>query len=90
MQIQELAKKGEPVFLVTLKAQGPSKEEVIREPTSLPHAWEQMIMYYAGVFPEEHPGLPPDRSVQLEINLGAVRYQPPSQPTGCPQPRWTS
>jgi predicted aspartyl protease/transposase InsO family protein len=71
MKIQELAKKGEPVYLVTLKAQGPGKEEVIPEPASLPQGWDQMIKDYADVFPEEHPGLPPDRSVQLEINLEA-------------------
>ncbi len=70
MKIQELA-EGEPVFLVTLKAQGPGKEEVIPEPTSLPPVWDQIIKDYADVFPEEHPGLPPDRSVQLEINLEA-------------------
>jgi hypothetical protein len=52
---------------------------VIPEPASLSPEWDQMIRDYADVFPEEHPGLPPDRSVQLEINLEASAL-PASKP----------
>jgi hypothetical protein len=38
-----------------------------------------LIKGYADVFPDDHPGLPPDRAVQLEINL-----EPGAQPASKP------
>jgi hypothetical protein len=79
-QLQEVAKGRDPVFLVTLKEAGgprgpasPSGEE------ELSPEWDKLVGDFADVFPEEHPGLPPDRAVQLEINL-----EPGTQPVSNP------
>jgi hypothetical protein len=31
--------------------------------------WQQLISNYRDVFPEEHPGMPPPRQVELKIEL---------------------
>jgi hypothetical protein len=43
------------------------------EPTELDSAlepqWKEMLGKYSNVFPAEHPGYPPERSVELEIDI---------------------
>jgi hypothetical protein len=65
-QMQEVAKEWNSVFLVTLKDTGGSRGSVsppIEE--ELGQEWDNLIDAFTGDFPEEHPGLPPDRAVQL-------------------------
>jgi hypothetical protein len=49
----------------------------------MPTEWGQLIKEYADVFPDDHPGLSPDRAVQLEINL-----EPGAKPASKPAYRW--
>jgi hypothetical protein len=37
--------------------------------SQLPHAWECMLTEFEDVFPTDQPGLPPERSVAMEIAL---------------------
>jgi hypothetical protein len=68
------------VFLVTLKeAGGPRGPASPSDEEELSPEWDKLVGAFADVFPEEHPGLPPDRAVQLEINL-----EPGTQPVSKP------
>jgi Reverse transcriptase (RNA-dependent DNA polymerase) len=69
-QLQEVAKEGDPVFLVTLKgAAVPQTPDAKPRDDDLGPEWSQLVEAFSDVFPEDQPGLPPDRAVQLEISL---------------------
>jgi hypothetical protein len=70
-----MAKKGYPVYVVALKAIEDEDSQPPPGVPPLPAGWAQLIKEYADDFPHDHPVLPPDRAVQLEINL-----EPGAQP----------
>jgi hypothetical protein len=62
-----VGKDGGPLYLATIR---PTSETVITpKPSELSPTWEKLVGQFDDVFPEDHPGLPPKRAVQLEINL---------------------
>jgi hypothetical protein len=75
-QLLRAAKKGDPIYLVSLKAHADS---TIDPAEVLPTDWGELLKAYVDDFPEEHPGLLPDRAVQLEINL-----EPDAKPASKP------
>jgi hypothetical protein len=66
-QILKIGKGGGPLFLATIR---PTAGESTSTPDAeLDQSWKSLVGQFADVFPEDHPGLPPKRAVQLEINL---------------------
>jgi hypothetical protein len=66
-QLKKVFRRQEPVYLVHLSQIG-----VEPDPTKgshLPNAWECMLDDFSDVFPVDQPGLPPESSVAMEIEL---------------------
>jgi hypothetical protein len=60
-------KDGGPLYLATIR---PTSEAVTTpESSELSPTWKKLVGQFDDVFPEDHPGLPPKRAVQVEINL---------------------
>jgi hypothetical protein len=66
-QLKKVVRRNEPVYLVHLSQVG--LEGNPAENSQLPNAWECMLKEFEDVFPTDQPGLPPDRSVAMEIDL---------------------
>jgi hypothetical protein len=65
--LKKVVRRQEPVYMVYLCQIG-----VDADPTKgsrLPDAWECMLDKFSDVFPVGKPGLPPERSVAMEIEL---------------------
>jgi hypothetical protein len=90
-QLQEVAKGGDTVSLVTLKDTRGSRGPVSQPPAGkFSPDWGQLISTFNDFFPEEHPGclrtgLPGLRSTWTR---GASRHR--SRPTAYHRPRWMS
>jgi predicted aspartyl protease len=66
-QILKIGRGGGPLYLATIRptsreATSPTNEE-------LSPSWKILVGQFDNVFPDDHSGLPPKRSVHLEINL---------------------
>jgi hypothetical protein len=79
LQLEGMAKKGDPVYVVALKENDEENGQSTPGAPPLPAEWARLVKEYADVFSDDQPGLPPDRAVQLESNLKA-RAQPASKP----------
>jgi hypothetical protein len=79
MQLQKAARKGGPIYMVSMKAIEDSGGDPGPPGPPLSAEWAQLVKEYADVFPDDHPGLLPDRAVQLKINL-----EPGAQPASKP------
>ena len=66
-QLKKVFRRNEPVYLVHLSQMG--VDENPADNSKLPNAWERMLKEFEDVFPTEQPGLPPERSVAMEIDL---------------------
>jgi RNase H-like domain found in reverse transcriptase/Reverse transcriptase (RNA-dependent DNA polymerase) len=69
LRLQDVARKGEPIYMVTMKAVEDGARSTSNDVPSLPFEWARLIRGYADVLPNAGPGLPSDRVVQLEISL---------------------
>jgi hypothetical protein len=67
MQLKKVVRRKEPVYLVHLSQMGVGVNTA--EDSQLPNAWECMLKEFEDVFPTDQPGLPPERSVAMEIAL---------------------
>jgi hypothetical protein len=59
LRLQDAAKKGEPIYMVTMKAVDDGARSTSNDCAPLPAEWARLIQGYADVFPDDHPGLPP-------------------------------
>jgi hypothetical protein len=86
--LQEVAKGGDPVFLVTLKeAGGPRGPVSPYDEEELSPEWDMLVGAFADVFPEEHPWLPPEMDelqAQLAVLLEKGLICPSTSPWGAP------
>jgi hypothetical protein len=67
MQLKKVVRRKEPVYLVNLSQMGVEGNPA--ENNKLPKAWECMLKEFEDVFLTDQPGLPPERSVAMEIAL---------------------
>jgi hypothetical protein len=66
-QLKKVVRRKEPVYLVHLSQMGVGGNPA--ENNQLPNAWECMLTELENVLPIDQPGLPPERSVAMEIAL---------------------
>ena len=66
-QLKKVVRRQEPVYLVHLSQIGVEQDQA--KGSQLPNAWECMLDEFSDVFPVDQPGLPPERSVAMEIEL---------------------
>jgi RNase H-like domain found in reverse transcriptase/Reverse transcriptase (RNA-dependent DNA polymerase) len=66
-QLKKVVRRKEPVYLVHLSQVGVKRNPA--ENSQLPNAWECILKEFEVVFPTDQPGLPPERSVAMEIDL---------------------
>jgi hypothetical protein len=66
-QLKQVVRRKEPVYLFNLSPMGVDGNPA--ENSQLPNAWECMLKEFEDVFPTDQPGLPPERSVAMEIAL---------------------
>jgi hypothetical protein len=66
-QLTKVVRRKEPVYLVHLSQMGVGGNPT--ENSQLPNSWECMLKEFEDVFPTDQPGLPPERSVAMEIAL---------------------
>jgi hypothetical protein len=66
-QLLKIGKEGSPSFLATLRPTSEVATTIDEE--ELSPAWKDLVGKFEDVFPDDHPGLPPRRAVQLEIKL---------------------
>jgi hypothetical protein len=66
-QLEKVVRRKEPVYLVYLRQMGVEGNPA--ENIQLPNAWECMLTEFEDIFPTDQPGLPPERSVAMEIDL---------------------
>jgi hypothetical protein len=66
-QLKKVVRRKEPVYLVHLSQMGVDGNPA--ETSQLPNAWECMLKELEDVFPTDQLGLPPERSVAMEIDL---------------------
>jgi hypothetical protein len=64
-QLKKLVRRKEPVYFVHMSQVGVEGNPA--ENSQLSNAWECMLKEFEDVFPTDQPGLPPDRSVAMEI-----------------------
>jgi hypothetical protein len=64
-QLKKVVRRKDPVYLVHLCQIGVDADPAKGSP--LPDAWECMLDEFSDVFPVDQPGLPPERSVAMEI-----------------------
>jgi hypothetical protein len=64
-QLKKVFRRQEPVYLVYLSYIGVESDPA--NGSHLPNAWECMMDEFSDVFPVDQPGLPPERSVAMEI-----------------------
>jgi hypothetical protein len=76
-QLKKVVKRQEPVYLVHLRQIGVESDPA--KGSHLPNAWECMLDEFSDVFPVDQPGLPPERSVDMEIVL-EERAKPVAKP----------
>jgi hypothetical protein len=86
--VKKEIRKGSDWFMVhinAMKADVHTGLSTKNDKEKLNHEWRALIEKNDGVFPEEHPGMPPRRSVELKIELkeGQSRFR--SLCTGCPR-----
>jgi hypothetical protein len=83
-QLLRIGKEGSPLFLATIRPTSEVSTTIGEE--ELSPAWKDLVGKFEDVFPDDHPGLPPRRAVQLEIKLepgttpaskAAYRLSPP-------------
>jgi hypothetical protein len=63
-------RRQEPVYLVYLSQIGVESDPA--KGSHLPNAWECMMDEFSDAFPVDQPGLPPERSAAMEIELEDV------------------
>jgi hypothetical protein len=66
-QLKNVVRRQEPVYPVYLCQIGVQLDPA--KCSRLPDAWECMLDEFSDVFPVDQPGLPPERSVAMEIEL---------------------
>jgi hypothetical protein len=66
-QLKKMVRRKEPVYLVHLSQMGVEGNPA--ENSQLQNALECMLKEFEDVFPTDQPGLPPERSVAMEIDL---------------------
>jgi hypothetical protein len=66
-QLKKVVRRQEPVYTAHLCQIG--KDADPAEGSSFPDAWECMLDEFSDVFPVDQPGLPPEHSVSMEIEL---------------------
>ena len=66
-QLKKVVRRKEPVYLVHLSQMGVDGTPAGN--SQLSNAWECMLKKFEDVFPTDQPGLPPERSVAMEIDL---------------------
>jgi hypothetical protein len=66
-QLLKTGRGGGPLYLATIRPT--SGEATSTIDAELSPSWKSRVGQVDDVFPEGHPGLPPKRSVQMEINL---------------------
>jgi hypothetical protein len=66
-QLKNVVRRKEPVYLVHLSQMGEDGNPT--ENSQLPNAWEFMLEEFEDVFPTDQPGIAPERSVAMEIDL---------------------
>jgi hypothetical protein len=66
-QLKKVVRRKEPFYLVHLSQMGVDGNPA--ENSQLPNAWEYMLKELEDVFPTDQPGLPPERSVAMKIDL---------------------
>jgi hypothetical protein len=69
-QLKKVVRRKDPVYLVHFSQMGVDGNPA--ETSQLPNAWECMLNEFEDVFPTDQPGLPPERSVAMEIALELV------------------
>jgi hypothetical protein len=68
-QILKIGKGGGPLYLATIRSTSGEATSLTDKDKELCPSWKKLVGQFDDVFPDDHPGLPPKRSVQLEINL---------------------
>jgi hypothetical protein len=76
-KLKKVVRQKEPVYLVHLSQMG--VEGNPDETSQLPNAGECMLTEFEDVYPTDQPGLPPERSVAMEIAL-EVGAKPVAKP----------
>jgi hypothetical protein len=66
-QLEKVVRRQEPVYLVHLSQIGVESDPA--KGSHLSNAWECMLNEFSDVNPVDQPGLPPERSVAMEIEL---------------------
>jgi hypothetical protein len=66
-QLKTFVRRKEAFYLVHLSQMGVEGNPA--ENSQLPNAWECMLKEFEDVFPTDQPGVPPERSVAMEIDL---------------------
>jgi hypothetical protein len=66
-QLKNVVRRKEPVYLVHLSQMGVDGNPTVKR--QLPNAWEFMLEEFEDVFPTDQPGISPERSVAMEIDL---------------------
>jgi Reverse transcriptase (RNA-dependent DNA polymerase) len=68
-QILKIDKGGGPLYLATIRSTSGEATSPTDKDKELCPSWKKLVGQFDDVFPDDHPGLPPRRFVQLEINL---------------------
>jgi predicted aspartyl protease len=68
-QILKISKGGGPLYLATVRSTSGETTSPTDKDKELNQSWKSLVVQFADLFPDDHPGLPPKRAVQLEINL---------------------
>jgi hypothetical protein len=66
-QLKNVVRRKEPVYRVHLSQMGVGEKPA--ENDQMHNAWECMLKEFEDVFPTDQPGLLPERSVAMEIDL---------------------
>jgi hypothetical protein len=66
-QLKKVVRRKEPVYLIHFSQMGVDGNPA--EASQLPNVWECMLKEFDDAFPTHQPGLPPERSVAMEIAL---------------------
>jgi hypothetical protein len=68
-QILKIGEEGGQLYLATIRPTSGEATSPTDKDKELSPSWRKLVNQFDDVFPDYHPGLPPKRSVQLEIYL---------------------